>query len=569
MPVLLKLPIGIEDFQEIREEGFYYVDKTKLIEQLLQNWGKVNLFTRPRRFGKTLNMSMLRYFFEFGSDPQLFDDLYISQNKELCEKYMGKFPVIFLSLKNVEGLTFEKARYKLIKLISLEAERFHFLKYSDRLTDNEKERYSALVYLKDGKYFMDEECLESALQTLSELLFRHYGQKTIILIDEYDVPLDKAYQHGYYKEMVALIRALFGEALKTNNFLQFAVLTGCLRISKESIFTGLNNFKVLSIADARFEEQFGFTQDEVLSLLETYHLEEHLLETKEWYDGYHFGTADIYCPWDVINHVDRLNGEPGAKPQSYWLNTSGNELVKRFIDKANKTTRDEIERLIAGESIDKFVRLELTYDEIDHNIDNLWSVLFTTGYLTKIGMTEQGAYKLVIPNKEVREVYKMQIQEWFKNAVLSNVEQLTDFWKTLEDGDTESIEKYMNKTLSNSISVFDTKAREQEKESSYHTLLIGLLTGNSDWLVKSNVEAGDGFADIIVETEDPDAGIIIELKYSREIAGLDKACERAIAQIKDRRYEEYLKNDERHDILLYGMAFCKKRCKVIAERIKI
>lgn len=569
MPVLLKLPIGIEDFQEIREEGFYYVDKTKLIEQLLQNWGKVNLFTRPRRFGKTLNMSMLRYFFEFGSDPQLFDDLYISQNKELCEKYMGKFPVIFLSLKNVEGLTFEKARYKLIKLISLEAERFHFLKYSDRLTDNEKERYSALVYLKDGKYFMDEECLESALQTLSELLFRHYGQKTIILIDEYDVPLDKAYQHGYYKEMVALIRALFGEALKTNNFLQFAVLTGCLRISKESIFTGLNNFKVLSIADARFEEQFGFTQDEVLSLLETYHLEEHLLETKEWYDGYHFGTADIYCPWDVINHVDRLNGEPGAKPQSYWLNTSGNELVKRFIDKANKTTRDEIERLIAGEPIDKFVRLELTYDEIDHNIDNLWSVLFTTGYLTKIGMTEQGAYKLVIPNKEVREVYKMQIQEWFKNAVLSNVEQLTDFWKTLEDGDTESIEKYMNKTLSNSISVFDTKAREQEKESSYHTLLIGLLTGNSDWLVKSNVEAGDGFADIIVETEDPDAGIIIELKYSREIAGLDKACERAIAQIKDRRYEEYLKNDERHDILLYGMAFCKKRCKVIAERIKI
>lgn len=569
MPVLLKLPIGIEDFQEIREEGFYYVDKTKLIEQLLQNWGKVNLFTRPRRFGKTLNMSMLRYFFEFGSDPQLFDDLYISQNKELCEKYMGKFPVIFLSLKNVEGLTFEKARYKLIKLISLEAERFHFLKYSDRLTDNEKERYSALVYLKDGKYFMDEECLESALQTLSELLFRHYGQKTIILIDEYDVPLDKAYQHGYYKEMVALIRALFGEALKTNNFLQFAVLTGCLRISKESIFTGLNNFKVLSIADARFEEQFGFTQDEVLSLLETYHLEEHLLETKEWYDGYHFGTADIYCPWDVINHVDRLNGEPGAKPQSYWLNTSGNELVKRFIDKANKTTRDEIERLIAGEPIDKFVRLELTYDEIDHNIDNLWSVLFTTGYLTKIGMTEQGAYKLVIPNKEVREVYKMQIQEWFKNAVLSNVEQLTDFWKTLEDGDTESIEKYMNKTLSNSISVFDTKAREQEKESSYHTLLIGLLTGNSYWLVKSNVEAGDGFADIIVETEDPDAGIIIELKYSREIAGLNKACERAIAQIKDRRYEEYLKNDERHDILLYGMAFCKKRCKVIAERIKI
>ena len=568
MAVSLKLPVGIEDFQEIRRLGFYYVDKTKLIEQLLESWGKVNLFTRPRRFGKTLNMSMLRCFFEIGTDRTLFDDLYISQNKQLCEEYLGKFPVIFLSLKGVDGLTFEKARTKLIRLLALEAERFDFLKDSDKLTDNEKERYRALTRLYNGKYSMDEESLEAGLQTLSELLFRYYGQKTIILIDEYDVPLDKAYQHGYYREMTALIRALFGEALKTNRFLQFAVLTGCLRVSKESIFTGLNNFKVLSITDSRFDEQFGFTEKDVRELLEIYHLEDHLEEVKEWYDGYHFGDADIYCPWDVINHVDRLCGEPGAQPQSYWLNTSGNELVKRFIDKANKTTRDEIERLIAGEAIEKSVRMELTYDEIDNHIDNLWSVLFTTGYLTQTGRTELGAYKLVIPNKEVREVYKLQIQEWFSHTVLSNTGQLTAFWTAVEEGNTESIEKYLNRTLSNSISVFDTKAPEKEKENSYHTFLVGLLVGNADWLVRSNVEAGEGFADIVVETENPDSGIIFELKYSREAAGLDKACEKAIAQMKDRRYEEYLKNDGRHDLLFYGVAFYKKRCKVIVEEQK-
>ena len=568
MAISLKLPVGIENFQEIRRLGFYYIDKTKLIEQLLDNWGKVNLFTRPRRFGKTLNMSMLHCFFEIGTDKTLFDGLYISKRKNLCEEYMGQFPIVFLTLKGVEGDTFEKAKSKLIKLVALEAERFNFLKNSDRLTDNEKERYCALIRMHDGKYSMDEDTLESALQTLSELLFRHYGQKTIILIDEYDVPLDKACSNGYYREMVSLIRAFFGDALKTNDFLQFAVLTGCLRVSKESIFTGLNNFKVLSITDARFDEQFGFTEDEVGSLLKAYHLESHLPEVKEWYDGYHFGDAEIYCPWDVINHVDLLCEDPGAIPQCYWLNTSGNALVKRFIAKANKTTRDEIERLIAGDSIEKTVRLELTYDEIDNSIDNLWSVLFTTGYLTQIGLTEQGTYKLIIPNKEVAEVYKFQIKDWFDKRIFSNTEQLTAFWNSIEEGNTEAIEQYLNRTLSNSISVFDTKAPDTEKENSYHTLLIGLLTGNTDWLVKSNVEAGEGFADIIVETEDPDAGIIFELKYSREASGIDKACERAIAQIKDRRYAEYLRNDGRYDMLFYGISFYKKRCKVVVEKLK-
>lgn len=563
----LKLPVGIEDFQEIRRNGFYYIDKTGLIEQLLDSWGKVNLFTRPCRFGKSLNMSMLRYFFEIGTDKTLFDGLHILQRKDLCDEYMGRFPVVFLTLKGVDGLTFEKATNKLIKIVALEAERFIFLKNSDKLTDNEKQRYCALVKMQDGKYAMDEDTLESALQTLSELLYRHYGQKVVILVDEYDVPLDKAYQNGYYKEMVSMIRSLFGEALKTNEFLQFAVLTGCLRVSRESIFTGLNNFKIFSITDARFDEQFGFTEDEVGKMLKDYHLEEHLAEMKEWYDGYHFGDADIYCPWDVINRVDDLCDTPEAKPKCYWINSSGNALVKRFVSIANRTTQDEIEHLIAGEPIEKSVRLDLTYDEIDKSIDNIWSVLFTTGYLTQADMTEQGAYKLVIPNKEVRTVYISQIQEWFKQKIADNTEQMAHFWKAIEDGNAEIIEQYLNQILSNTISVFDTKAPEMEKENSYHTFLAGMLTGNTDWVVKSNVEAGEGFADIIIKPQNPNDGIIFELMYSKEASGLDKACERAIKQIRERRYLEYLKNDGRHNMIFYGIAFYKKRCKVVVEKL--
>ena len=562
----LKLPVGIEDFLEIRRKDFYYIDKTGLIEQLLDSWGKVNLFTRPRRFGKTLNMSMLRYFFETGTDKTLFEGLHISQRSDLCEEYMGKFPVVSLTLKGVDGLNFERAKNKLLKYIALEAERFNFLKNSDKLTDNEKQRYGALIRMQDGKYVMDEDTLESALQTLSELLYRHYGQKVIILIDEYDVPLDKAYQNDYYREMIVMIRSLFGEALKTNEFLQFAVLTGCLRVSKESIFTGLNNFKIFSITDLRFDEQFGFTEDEVEKMLKDYQLETHLASMKEWYDGYRFGDADIYCPWDVINRVDDLCDTPEAEPKCYWINSSGNALVKRFVSIVNRTTQNEIERLIAGEPIEKSLRLDLTYDEIDKSIDNIWSVLFTTGYLTQVGMTEQGAYKLVIPNKEVRTVYISQIQEWFKQKIADNAEQMTSFWKAVEDGNAEEIEQYLNRTLSNTISVFDTKA--PEKENSYHTFLAGMLTGNIDWVVKSNVEAGEGFADIIIEPQNPDDGIIFELKYSKEASGLDKACERAIKQIRDRRYFEYLKNDGRYDMMFYGIAFYKKRCKVVVEKMK-
>ena len=563
----LKLPVGIEDFAEIRQAGFYYVDKTKFIEQLLDGWGKVNLFTRPRRFGKTLNMSMLRYFFEIGADASLFDGLQITRNKKLCEEFQGKYPVIFLSFKNVEGLTFADAQYRLTELIAGEAERFAFLAQSDKLTENEKSLYRGLTAVREGRYALAGEVLASALQTLSKLLSKHYGQKTVMLLDEYDVPLDKAFQNGYYQEMVALIRGMLGQALKTNEFLQFAVLTGCLRVSKESIFTGLNNFKVLSITDNRFDEQFGFTDDEVKQLLAAYNLADHLEETKAWYDGYRFGAADVYCPWDVINHVDMLRSNPLARPQAYWINTSGNALVKRFIDMADKSTRNELERLVAGEAIEKHIHLELTYDEIDSSIDNLWSVLFTTGYLTQQGMTESGAYKLVIPNQEIREVYKLQIQEWFKKSVFANTEQLEGFWQAFAEGDSKAVELFLNRTLSNSISLFDAKGRDVERENSYHMLLVGLLAGKADWLVRSNVEAGDGFADIIVETDDLDAGVIVELKYTQTMAALEKSCARALAQIRERGYAEFLHNNGREKILLYGMSFCKKRCKVVVEKL--
>lgn len=565
MDEFLKLPIGIDNFEKIRRNGFYYVDKTSLIEQLFSNWGEVNLFTRPRRFGKTLNMSMLKYFFEIGTDRSLFDGLHISSNEKICSEHMGKYPVIFLSLKNAEGLNFDTAKYQMVELIAREAERFPFLAKDTNLSDRDREKYRVLTAFADGHYQMSDDVLYGSLQTLSELLYKHFNQKTVILIDEYDVPLDKAFQHGYYREMVALIRAMFGRALKTNEALAFAVLTGCLRVSKESIFTGLNNFKILSITDSRFDEQFGFTDKEVQKLLADYHLEARFSETKEWYDGYRFGNVDVYCPWDVINHIDRIKDDPNARPEAYWINTSGNDLVKRFVDKANRTTRNEIEQLIAGNAIEKTLRLDLTYDEIDNSIENLWSVLFTTGYLTQTGMTEDGAYRLVIPNREICEVFKLQIQEWFKKSIFSNTEQLTAFWKAFEEGNTDGVEMYLNRIMSNSISVFDIKTGEGKKEISYHNLLVGILTGNAEWLVKSNVEAGEGFADIIVETEDPNAGIVVELKYTKDYDEMEQACRAALDQINDRHYQEYLLNEGRQDITLYGIAFCKNRCKAMAS----
>lgn len=563
-----KLPVGIDSFEKLRQENFYYVDKTGLIADLLNNWAEVNLFTRPRRFGKTLNMSMLKSFFEIGTDKTLFDGLAISKETALCEAYMGKFPVVFVSLKDVDGLTFEDARNHLVEIIGNEAERFSFLLDSDKLSSNEKEKYRALLKLENGQYAMETSVLTGSLRMLCLLLNRYYEQNVVLLIDEYDVPLDKAFQHGYYREMVALIRSLFGQALKTNDFLQFAVLTGCLRVSKESIFTGLNNFKVLSITDSRYDEQFGFTDAEAKQLLADYGLSSHESEMKEWYDGYHFGNVDVYCPWDVINHVDRLVSDPNAEPQDYWINTSGNALVKRFVDKADKTTQGEIERLIAGEAIEKAVRLDLTYEEIDNSIDNLWSVLFTTGYLTQAGRVERGVYKLLIPNREVREVFILQIQEWFKETVVRDTKPMQAFCQAFLDGNAEEIQKRLNIILSKMISILDTKAKDDQKENFYHGVLLGLLRSEPNWLILSNVESGEGFCDIMIEPEDPDAGMVIEVKYSPTLAGLDTACAAAMAQIKEKHYDERLRNEGRENITAFGIAFWKKRCRVVFERME-
>ena len=562
----LNLPVGIDDFRKLRESDFYYVDKTRLIEQLLYRWSEVTLFTRPRRFGKTLNMSMLKSFFEIGTDKSLFDGLYISGNKELCDEYMGRYPVIFLSFKGVDGLDFASAKRMLYAVLKDEFDRHYYLKASSALTDEDRTQFGKMLQGTD-------ENIEDSIRMLSKLLFKHFGQKAVILIDEYDVPLDKAFQNGYYKEMVSLIRGLFGQALKTNEFLQFAVLTGCLRISKESIFTGLNNFKVMSITDSRFDEQFGFTDGDVRRLLSDYGMDSHFDEIKEWYDGYHFGRADVYCPWDVINHVDHLRDDSDAKPQTYWINSSGNSLVRRLINRADSSTKDEIERLIAGEAIEKVIRLDLTYDEIDNSIDNIWSVLFTTGYLTKIGEvklpdSESYAYKLVIPNKEVREVFVLQIQEWFKAVVANENDTMKLLSRAILDKDEQQIARQLNIVMGRMISILDTKAPDDMKENFYHGLLLGLLRGsNPDWLIKSNRESGDGFSDILIKPDDPDAGIIIEVKYAKEIKGLDAACDAAMAQIKDRHYDEALRDEDRCDILAYGIAFCRKRCRVVGEKL--
>ena len=561
----MRLPVGFDSFAKIRENNFYYVDKTKLIEQLFESMGEVNLFTRPRRFGKTLNMSMLRYFFEAGTDKSLFDGLYITKNKKLCDEYMGKFPVIFISLKKVEALDFEMALYRFIEVIANEAERFQFLLDSDRLSEQDKNTYKVMISRQNGHYIMDYKFLVSSLKTLSALLYKHYGKKVIILIDEYDVPLAKAFLNGYYRKMVDLIRTLFGDALKTNDYLQLAVLTGCLRISKESIFTGLNNFKVLSITDTRFDEQFGFTETEVKEILAYYGLEEHLPEMKEWYDGYRFGDADVYCPWDVINHVDRLRADPEAEPEPYWINTSGNDLVKRFINKADTTTREEIEQLVAGGTIAKSLRLDLTYDELDSSIQNLWSVLFTTGYLTQADRAKGGVYQLKIPNAEVKEIYEYQIKEWFSNTVLPNTEWLQEFWEAFATGKAEVIEKQLTKIFSKTISFYDVK--RSFMENSYHTFLLGMLVGNRDWGVSSNREGGEGRGDIFVNLDDPDAGLVIELKRAESFAELEAKSKEALAQIHARRYDEYLRSEGRNDIWAYGIAFYKKRCKVVAEKL--
>lgn len=551
-----KLPVGIDDFEKLHREEFYYIDKTGLIRDLLNNWGEVNLFTRPRRFGKTLNMSMLKCFFEIGADKSLFDGLAISRETALCEEYMGKFPVIFISLKGVDGLTYELAVERIKTIIQEEAMRLHCLLQDDLLSAFDRKKLSQM----ENREIPEKEIPDS-LKFLSRALYTCFGQKVILLMDEYDVPLDKAFQHGYYEEMVSLIRGLFGQALKTNEFLQFAVLTGCLQVSKESIFTGLNNFKILSITDTRFDEHFGFTESEVLQLLKDYQLEEHLTETKEWYDGYRFGDANIYCPWDVISYVDHLSADPQAEPEAFWINTSGNDLVKRFINKADKTTQNEIERLIAGEAIEKKVRLDLTYNELDSSIENLWSVLFTTGYLTQTGRSVNSVYKLVIPNREVREVFVLQIQEWFKETTLSDSVRINRFCAAFPAEDVSTIQDMLHDYLWDSISVRDTAVRINRKENFYHGLVLGLLRSQGNWLIQSNAETGEGYSDISISTPGR-TGIVIELKYAND-GNLESACREALRQIEEKKYAVGLQRQGMKKVILYGMSFWEKECMVL------
>jgi hypothetical protein len=560
---LKKLPIGIDGFEKIIRNDFYYVDKTGFITDLLNNWGEVNLFTRPRRFGKSLNMSMLKSFFEIGCDKTLFDGLKITQEKELCDQYMGQFPVVSVTLKDVSGLSFDSACASMRSVIGREAARLSFLEESSKLTEMQKKMYHALTAVgTDGCFSMTLNAMEDSLKTLSELLFKHFGRKVILLIDEYDVPLDKAFQAGYYEEMVSLIRNMFSNALKTNDNLQFAVLTGCLRISKESIFTGLNNLNVMTVTDDYFSDSFGFTEDEVKELLEYYGCEKALDTVRKWYDGYRFGKQEIYCPWDVIKYCQALLKDKNAYPQNYWANTSGNGMVRRFIDKSTAQTKHEIEQLIAGETIIKPVSQELTYSELDKSIENLWSVLFTTGYLTQCGCLDGTNYKLVIPNLEIRDLFVKEIKEWFNETSKQDNTAIDSFCSAFLLGNTELIEKQLNKYLWNSISIRDTAVRKERKENFYHGMLLGILQYEENWVIKSNEESGIGYSDILIETPDS-IGIVIELKYA-ENGGLESQCMEALAQIEENQYEARLMEDGMETILKYGIAFYKKKCKVVS-----
>ena len=560
-----KLPIGIENFEEFSVEDFYYVDKTLFIKELLQNWGKANLFTRPRRFGKSLNMSMLKCFFEVGRNPALFEGLKIAQEKELCEKYMGKFPVISISLKSVDGRNFDSALASLKTVIGDEARRFDFLRISDRLSEDEKESYARLIKTgsgEDGLYAMTEKVVAASLKTLSLLLEKHYGQKAILLIDEYDVPLDKAFQAGYYDEMVSLIRNLLGNALKTNDSLYFAVFTGCLRISKESIFTGLNNLKIHTISDVRYDEYFGFTNADVDALLEFYGLSAYKDVIRDWYDGYRFGDTDVYCPWDVINYCDELLAAPSTPPKNYWANTSGNDLIRRMLKNANLTTKNEVEELLNGGQITKRIKQELTYREIDDSIENVWSVLYATGYLTGMHVEQEDAdiFRMWIPNGEIRKLFYELVEDWFRDVTRSDTARISRFCAAFPAGDTDTIQEMLGDYLWESISVRDTAVRRNMKENFYNGMLLGLLQNQDSWLVRSNAETGEGYSDISIQTPDR-TGIVIELKYAED-GNLEKACGEALGQIEEKKYEQGLKRWGTKKILKYGIAFWEKECMV-------
>lgn len=552
-----RLPVGLENFEQIIKDNYYYVDKTGLISELIRNGGMVNLFTRPRRFGKTLNMSMLEYFFSIEGDKSIFDGLEISKDQKLCDEYMGKYPVISVSLKGINAAAYEGAFDFAVQIMQRAAEAFQFLCDSECLSEHDKEAYKKLL---DSN--MSEAVFCSGLRRLSELLAKHYGTKVILLIDEYDVPLAKAFANGYYDQMVFLIRNLLEQALKTNSSLKLAVLTGCMRISKESIFTGLNNFTTFTIADVDFDEYFGFTDQEVRDLLTYYECADKYESIKEWYDGYRFGNVDVYCPWDVVSYLRSLRTNREAIPQNYWINTSSNAEVKEFIRQSkNLTTKREIERLMAGESITKTIHPELTYKEMYESIENIWSVLFATGYLTQSGQVDARKFKLRIPNLEIRDIFKTQIMEYFKESVAKDGDMLGRFCKALKNGEEKKVEDIFESYLKKTISIRDTFVRKEMKENFYHGILLGILGIKEEWGVFSNQETGEGYSDILIETENSETAILIEVKYAGD-GNLDVACERALKQVEERKYDEELRENGVDKILKYGIACYMKRCKV-------
>lgn len=562
MAEFIKLPVGIENFEKIRRDGFYYVDKTGLIGQLLNNWGEVNLFTRPRRFGKTLNMSMLKCFFEIGTDQSLFDGLYISKNKALCDAYMGKYPVISISLKGVNADSYENARSLLKRIVMEEAKMHRIIMSGNRLDDIDKAEYMSLV---TGE--MGEDTLVYSMKTLTALLEKYYEKKVIVLIDEYDVPLAKANENGYYDQMVLLVRNLFENVLKTNSSLKFAVLTGCLRVAKESIFTGLNNFKTNSILDEEYDETFGFVDDEVKEMLHYYGQDTHYETVKEWYDGYRFGNADVYCPWDVINYCDAHRRNPMLPPENYWTNTSGNDVLKHFIESAGVAkglAKTDLERLVNGEIVEKDIREDLTYNELYASMDNLWSTLFMAGYLTHKGRVDTKRFRLAVPNREIRNIITEQVLALFKQNVEKDGQLLNDFCTALSDGHTDEVERLFSEYMKKTISVRDTFARKELKENFYHGLLLGILGFKAGWSVMSNRESGNGFSDIMIMIDDAEIGIVIEVKYA-ESHDLEAVCKDALKQMIDKRYTEYFEQQGIKKILKYGIACRVKECKVMLE----
>ena len=551
------LPIGVENFEKLRRNDMYYVDKTEMISDLIMNHGDANLFTRPRRFGKTLTMNMLKTFFEIGQDASLFDGLTISSHSDICEKYQNKYPVVFISLKGATGSTYEKANSMIKQLVAEEYQRHSYLADSDILDSIEKDQFNRIRSIS-----LNEGDLENSLRTLTRLLCKHHNQKVILLIDEYDVPLDKSFLNGYYDDMVSFIRIFLGEALKTNDNTEFAVVTGCLRISKESIFTGVNNFKVFSVNDTRFSDYFGFTNDEVKEMLSYYGIIDKYETTKAWYDGYLFGKTEIYCPWDVLNHCDTVVNTDDIEPQAYWINSSGNDIIRKFIEMANSTTKSELELLIAGNTVVKTIKQELTYADLYSSIENMWSILYMTGYLTKRSIPERKQFELAIPNLEIREIFEEQIYEWFKDFSRKDSSTLNAFCQTFADGNAEEAQKQFTAFLRKTISIRDTYVKAAKKENFYHGILLGLLSYRDDWIVKSNVESGDGYSDIVIKIPDDEIGMIIEVKYGED-ADMEKGCADALAQIERMNYSEILEDDEVQTIYKYGIACYKKRCKIV------